>query len=487
MKKFLFLVLLTVIVACTDNELITPDEVYSSKSRADEFADSATRLNFSSEDELLYFISNGSQNEIQTYADKKPIIDTNSQFISLVSEMPNDGKAEKITYYEHLGYDSLVPNMDFAKLLNIRGEIEVGENIIKITQHGTFIYPIDKEDEFIEFFDTNKEFIGDEIEENTYQLTDNITLIRSFRERDEDYTLISEGDYEELPDSYFGDDNELLKTLSRSSVPEPDFNSFKTFSADRQTLVGKIIQNIIGSTKASTINFSKKRRVRGSFYFYNYGVYGEIGVQGWTDKKNWIGWSKTASDELRVGWRHVLLKKSLPDFYKTAMKDVKDYAYMSPQNVSINGKNIKSALLIMPQLPDDLKNKIITQGVKAVYDFLKTKFGNQASSLTKGEACVIATPSDLHIIVNDDDKIRYGTKSYTHVFSKNFMEFTIGWSNTNGFFIGNVTQNNANQIKPWIQTIIEVMNQKKTTLIGGEVYVCARFGDNWRGMKIIKK
>ncbi len=45
---------------------------------------------------------------------------------------------EKLTYYEALGYADLVPNENFAKLLNNRGEIIVDDSLYRITPLGTF-------------------------------------------------------------------------------------------------------------------------------------------------------------------------------------------------------------------------------------------------------------------------------------------------------------------------------------------------------------
>ena len=391
------------------------------------------------------------------------------------------------TFYEAYGYDSLVPNQNFAKLLNTRGELEIGNYVIKITPLGTFKFPIGCEQEFEDLMKKGFKNSGDQNRDFFCKVSDNVYWIKTFSERKEDYSLLYDGQYEELPDSYFGDDEGDTNKGSRAGVPEPDYSSFKTFSADRQTIVGKIIQNIIGSTKACTVNISKKRRVRGSFYFYNYGIYGEIGVQGWTDKKNWIGWSKTRCDEMRVGWRHVLLKKSISSYYSQVMKDVKDYAYMPPRMVEINGRIANAATLIMPDFPSTLKDQVVTQGVKAVYNYIKGKFGNRATNFEAANSCIISTPKELYIIVNDDDVVKYNVKSYTHVFAKNYMQFTIGWNNLNGFFLNSVNSANASQIKSWLGVIVDAMNQKKVTLTGGEVYVCARFGENWRGMRVIKK
>lgn len=58
-----------------------------------------------------------------------PVTVVPANFVSLVSPIP--GNAEGSTYYESLGYDSLVPNINFAKLLNIQGEMEVKDRIVK--------------------------------------------------------------------------------------------------------------------------------------------------------------------------------------------------------------------------------------------------------------------------------------------------------------------------------------------------------------------
>ena len=141
----------------------------------------------------------------------------------------------------------------------------------------------------------------------------------------------------------------------------------------------------------------------------------------------------------------------------------------------------------MPDLPVSLKDKIIAKGVKAAYDYIRSKFGQKATDFDKADACILATPSELYFIVDNGDVIKRGEKSYCHVFAKNYMQFTIGWSNTGGFFLGSINQNNYTQLGSWFNTIKDAMNQEKVTLVGGEVYVCARFGNDWRGMKIIKK
>lgn len=54
------------------------------------------------------------------------------------------------TLYKLLGYDELVPNENFARLLNTHGEIQVGETVYKISPRGTYYFPVSE----IELFES---------------------------------------------------------------------------------------------------------------------------------------------------------------------------------------------------------------------------------------------------------------------------------------------------------------------------------------------
>ena len=273
-----------------------------------------------------------------------------------------------------------------------------------------------------------------------------------------------------------------------NSVSAPDINSFTTFSADKHTYVGKMIQNLIGSTKEHTIEFSSSRRIRGTFYFYNYGVYAEIGVTGWTDKKNWIGWSKTESDELRVGWTRVVLKQTLPNNYSQMMKTLNDPLYLPPQYMYVNGQLINVATLVVPSFTPTFKDKFFAYGGKAVFDYLKDdKFKRPQSELEKAEAYIIASQSEVYYVFDSKPVVKYNTKSYTHVFSQSWGSFEFGYNSQSGVFLNGINQNNYNNINSWLSAIDQVMKSSRPTLVSGEVYICGRFSSNWRGIKIVKK
>lgn len=67
-----------------------------------------------------------------------------SYFISILNKIDNtrDASNDSQTYCEYLGYDTLVPDIGFAKLLNSKGEIAVSNTIARIRPEGTYIYDV---------------------------------------------------------------------------------------------------------------------------------------------------------------------------------------------------------------------------------------------------------------------------------------------------------------------------------------------------------
>jgi hypothetical protein len=207
-------------------------------------------------------------------------------FNDLLTNMPENelrlysvsDDAEDKDYYHVLGYDTLIPNKDFARLFNSQGELEVGGYIVKVTPHGTYKFKKEKEARFNMLYASNSSLNGRLIEDDYYQVEPDIYYYDTYKKYSSDVNY-----YEYAPDN-------KNAVAIRSYGSEPDFNSFTTFEADRHTVVGKWIQSIIGAKKDHTLYYehTENRRMRGSFYSYNYGVYVENGVEGWTDKKNWV-------------------------------------------------------------------------------------------------------------------------------------------------------------------------------------------------------
>lgn len=174
-------------------------------------------------------------------------------------------------------------------------------------------------------------------------------------------------------------------------------------------------------------------------------------------------------------------------------KDLKDAIsgkafYISPRTMTMGKKQIQAATLIDNNLPPTLWENIAQKGAKAVIEYAQNKYDHsKTKDIEKSEAFIIGTPTELKFVANDDDVTKYNEKYYCHTFSEEFMNINIGWSNTDGIFVNNLNSGNINNAGAIIKFIADLFNQKHTTLVSGEVYICARLGNEWRGMKIIKK
>lgn len=180
-----------------------------------------------------------------------------------------------MSLYIAKGYDSLVPNIKVAKLLNARAEVMVDQTIYKISPRGTYYFPESKQ----KFFESNYERFeteeGIQMEENTYQLAEDIYRINTF-----EITEVLDAEAEDLPDDLPGvlDDDDLstnivntLNMTTRTVTTQiPPFERFPRFNADAKTWLGKLWQSIFGRNRGYTYKLSKKHRMKGKFYYYNY-------------------------------------------------------------------------------------------------------------------------------------------------------------------------------------------------------------------------
>lgn len=112
----------------------------------EEYTNQVEILSFDSPETLFESINAGTDHIIDTK------VENSSSFRNLFSKISrmeiekdpilsyevNKARFEgDVTLYKGLGYDELVPNENFARLLNAHGEIRVGETIYKISPRGT--------------------------------------------------------------------------------------------------------------------------------------------------------------------------------------------------------------------------------------------------------------------------------------------------------------------------------------------------------------
>lgn len=82
---------------------------------------------------LSNFVENG------TFTSLLDEVSPNASCLDDLTEEEKDTiLSQHLSYYEAFGYDELVPNENFAKLLNWKGEILVDDSLYRITPIGTF-------------------------------------------------------------------------------------------------------------------------------------------------------------------------------------------------------------------------------------------------------------------------------------------------------------------------------------------------------------
>lgn len=392
---------------------------------------------------------------------------------------------DDLSLYIAKGYDTLVPNIRVARLLNARAEVKVENTIYKISPRGTYYYPESKQSYFESNYAQFENEDGTQIDSCTYQLAEDIFRYNTFE-------LAEVIDYEDadLPDEIEGDptvddDEGSLTNATRAvSLYNLDWSRFPVYKADAKTWAGKIWQSLFGRNKAFTYKLSKKRRVRAKFYYYNYIFYSEIGALGEMQKKNWIGWSNTKADELYVGWHNIILysdysRKPNAAAYPTGAKPT----MVGSEYMKIPGFN-KSGYVVSimgMELTQSQINSIIGKSSTQLFNWLKGQLSN-GDKLSRSEFetvmfymkdKVITVIPDGGVVKNNDDKHRQVFASDVHILIS---------------FSPNNIPSSASSWLNWAKSICTgSMALSRPTLKYGEVRVAGRLGDTWGAIAIRKK
>ncbi|MDR1524045.1 MAG: hypothetical protein LBS79_02155 [Tannerella sp.] len=442
-------------------------------------------LSFSSEeafkDGLYSLMQANEKDEVST---KNLSVNDSRTNLTDFPELPaNQSLAESPDYTERMR--DYVPNESLAKLLNKDGEIIIGNTIYKITPNGTYYFSKNNKLIFDKIYSRDSSICGTLVGDKLYKIADGIFRYDTYWYMDEKYRTERESGF---VTPMKANENDVISLRNYGS--EPDIASFPTFPSTKENIFGFIIENIIDKNKAHTqyYDHTDKRRVRGEFYDNNHVFYAEVGAKGWTDKKNWIGWSKTEADELRVGWTNVILCAELTSNQKDDVARIKQLQqnpmFTRPEYQKIPGSTytISTTTLVIPGLKESELKKNVNKGVKALYDYLRSIGVNQSQSdYAKSKAIAIASDTNLFFIIKDEHVVKYSEEYYCHVFN----------SQDKGGIALNQNSFNGNWVAIAINLAISIFNESNkqpyATLYGGKVYVAARFDNEWQGMNIYKE
>ena len=456
-KYIICAVLALIFTACNKNEITELPQPSNTQ-----------RLEFKSKDEVLLAI------QALDSGKNCEILNSHPNFVSIVKAK---AMAKKSGLYkvgsdslsiQTAAFDTLVPNKSFAALLNPKGEIALNDTIFKITTNGTYKYPRNKETLFNTLYQADSLMMGTLISENFYEIGNGIYRYDTFKKEMLSSEDILTSDDDEQPSNV---PNYIFK-VSNTTNSQPNFSLFPTFSADHHTFVGKLIQSLFGSSKTYIVKFDNiDRRLSGSFYFYDYGIYAESGVHGWTQRKRWIGWSDTDADELRIGWNKVILEMDVenPKIPKNCSPVISNpFSQVLPGNKKL-GTTVN---LIMYDVPADLVEKVAKLGITQVYKFLDN-YSNKPK--VEIDAINIISPTKVYTIIFNDNVVAYNTDDLRHVFCSQFKVLIS--INALAF---------PSNVAGWVKALSGTLTLPYPKIKSGEIYTCARYGTEWKGMKIVK-
>lgn len=387
-----------------------------------------------------------------------------------------------MSLYIAKGYDSLVPNIKVAKLLNARAEVMVDQTIYKISPRGTYYFPESKQ----KFFESNYERFeteeGIQMEENTYQLAEDIYRINTF-----EITEVLDAEAEDLPDDLPGvlDDDDLstnivntLNMTTRTVTTQiPPFERFPRFNADAKTWLGKLWQSIFGRNRGYTYKLSKKHRMKGKFYYYNYKFYTEFGASAEMQKKNWIGWSGKQASELLIGWSNIIFSegyKRIPDYPKNAEASIVSTEYKTIPGFNHQGMVLTIVGLDITSLQ---QQQLSLMNPIQIRNWFKLRVENSNVDITQLDAIQCFSADKVITILPGGQKRKGDVKKVREIFLSE-VSFTI-----------NLDLNHMPQsFKEWAKIINQgKFKIKPKNLKFGTVYVAGRLGNSWGGMTIVKK
>lgn len=405
-------------------------------------------------------------------------------FLSLMDEIPANAPlldsltieerdtilTEHLTFYEVLGFKDLIPNENFARLINPLGEIIVNDTIYRVTQYGTAYAPIAYRQELdiaIKGLRSNSGLF--ENGENIVPLTSHVYLINSF-----DHEVFLTDD-DSLTGGGTGSGTGGGSGTGNINTPLSDipFSSFPTFSSSSHTFVGNAIDWLLGERHTRHHEFINGYRVGGLLYDYNYGVYQECGTLVKMEKKRGglfrliNGWKNINANELVIHFDKMALKKSGSN---------PDYMFDNYGNPSYKGfgdfnSSWKHVFITAKNWSDQDVANIFADGVNNAIARLST--ATNATIPPAARSFMIMTKNacyrymyDVTKYANNDEKLRMVFDSGVNIVLYYDSEKTI---------VANIYNNLKN-----------LLTNRDFDIIDGQVKLAGRLNSNWGGMIINK-
>ncbi len=235
--------------------------------------------------------------------------------------------------------ENLVPNDNFRRLLNEKGQFIVADTLYQITPQGTWFAHVSDSAELSSKTLSQSIAPMEQLQDSLYKVG-NVYLFKTFGDH------LADAD---VQDSYLEEENsEDLRQFTLDT--EPDIDSFPVKNMNRVTVVGKFLEGLLGTKKDGTVvlKSNHRRRLSGSLYSYNYIVYAERGLMAQMEKKMWHGgWGKLINwgTGTTIGYHGIIFREDIPNL----SSDINPLYSKSIGDVAVFGKDDGVALEILQE------------------------------------------------------------------------------------------------------------------------------------------
>ena len=379
-----------------------------------------------------------------------------------------------LTFYYACGYDTLVPDVRVARLLNVRGEIMVSDTVYKVSPKGTYYFHKDLMSTFERQYGEFESMEGVELPNGSFQLAEGICRYPSF---DGEESFYESDDEVVLEDGIDG-------SLTKSSYIEYrfedtiDWSRYPRYNNDKHSFFGKIMQSLVGVNRSFHFYYSNKERFSPKFYYYNYLFFQSSGIEAKMERKKGLFWREEKAAEMFIGWKNIVYKMTISGSVPPAVKNTKPKAFSSTEVIPWTGGKGKASYVFgidisdafLYQLGKDLSNKSFS----LLASQIKSATGHTVSD---SKIIKIFTDSKVVFVLNDGGDYSSNVSSLNHPFYCN-KRFGFDGINLNSV---------PSEWYVWINSIVKgTKATPSVSLVSGEVRAACKYNGKVNAVSLYK-
>lgn len=390
----------------------------------------------------------------QNYVSLLDVVQKDDPILSQFTKEEQDYiRNNKLTYYDLFDYEDLVPNQNFARLLNSRGEIQVKDSVYRITPYGTLSTSANNRGELDAAMQQLKDGTFDENTTPDVKLKDTYNTLK---------------------------ENGTTFHMTRTSVEDIPYSSFPSYASESHTFVGKQLGKIFGDRSVKHHDFMKGYRIKGSLYDYDYGVYSEVGAFVASRKKRGgffrrlNGWKGTKAEELTITYRGVVLELDLKIPQLKLPKAPTVFSENTTLDIAGLDKPVPCVDICGIELTDQKIRELAGQGLKKGLEKLRDMTHQNINSNVR--AVRFITPNKVYVVILDNQINEYNVEQVRKVFNAQVK-----------FYISNKMISNPLSFNALFDFLSGARSLPVKRMVEGQVILAGKINGKWGGMIISKK